>query len=82
MGIKEIKDSFNLVANPDASARKALLGYKTQGSTQYQILMFWGSWADGTAFEIKSDLIRPNADPVLMARTTAAQLLQSKGIER
>lgn len=82
MGIRELRDSFNLVANPDAAASKALLGYKTQGSTQYQILTFQGTWSDGGTFEIKSDLIRPNGDPVLEARKTAAQLLSTKGIQR
>lgn len=82
MGVKELKDSFNLVANPDASAGKAFLGYKSQGGTQYQILTFQGTWSDGGSFEIKSDLIRPNGDPILMARNTAKALLAQKGISR
>lgn len=82
MGVKEIKDSFNLVANPDAAARKALLDYKVLGGVQYQILTFQGAWSDGAPFDVKSEGIRPNGDPVLMARATAAQLLKTRGIER
>jgi hypothetical protein len=82
MGVKEIKDGFNAVANPDATASRALLDYKTQGGVSYQILTFTGLWSGGAAFEIKSDLIRPNGDPVLMARSTATALLKQNGIER
>ena len=82
MGVREIKDSFNLVANPDATANQAFLDYKTQGNVQYQVLSFKGSWSDGEAFSILSDLIRPNGDPVLVARSTAAQLLERRGISR
>ncbi len=75
MGVKELKDSFNLVAAPEATASKAFLGYKSQGGTQYQILTFQGAWADGEKFEILSNLIRPSGDPIMMARETAAALL-------
>ena len=82
MGVKEIRDSFNLVANPDAAASTALLNYETHGGVQYQVLKFQGSWSDGGAFEIKSEWIRPNGDPILTARKTASALLAQRGISR
>lgn len=78
MGVKELKDSFNLVASPDATARKAFLNYKVQGGVQYQLLTFEGSWSDGEAFEIMSNLVRPNGDPIIAARETASMLLSRR----
>jgi len=78
MGVKELRDTFNLATEPDASARKAFLDYKTQGGVQYQILTFEGSFADGVAFSIKSNLIRPNGDPNMMARETGLLLLSQR----
>lgn len=82
MGVKELRDSFNLVAEPDATVRTALLDYVNQGGTQYQRLTFKGSWLDGTEFETKSDLVRPGGDVIIAARSTATAMLKAKGIER
>lgn len=82
MGVKELRDSFNLVAEPDASARKAFLSYKMLGLTQYQVLTFQGSFADGAPFEVKSTEIRPGGDAIIAARDTAKTLLAQRGIER
>lgn len=82
MGVREIRDSFNLVANPDATANKALLDYETVGGIQYQVLTFEGYSAGGAKFSIRSDRIRPNGDPILMARATAKRALETLGVAR
>lgn len=82
MGVKELRDSFNLVAEPDASASKAFLDYQTWANVQYQVLTFAGSFGDGVGFKISSDRIRPNGDLIIAARNTAKTLLKQRDIER
>lgn len=79
MGTKELRDCFNLAAAPAASCSKALLEYERANDTEWQILYFSGSYADGSGFVIKSDRIRPGGDIMAMARATAERVLQQKG---
>lgn len=78
MGARELRDTFNLTASPTAVCQKALLEYVPGQGTEFQVLYFSGSYADGTGFTIKSDRIRPSGDVNAMARATAEQLLQRK----
>lgn len=78
MGVKELRESFNLTASPDAVCQKALLEYVPGQGTEFQVLFFSGNWSDGTGFTIKSERIRPSADVNQAARATAEQLLQRK----
>lgn len=80
MGARELKISFNEVAAPAATCSLALLEYERAGGTEYQILYFSGTYADGTGFSIKSNRIRPEGDVNAMARATAEQLLARKRV--
>lgn len=78
MGSRELRDTFNETASPDAKCIKALLNYKPQGGVEYQILTFSGNFADGTGFVIQSDLVRPGGDVMLAARAAADRLLAQR----
>ena len=82
MGVRELRDGFNAVSQPDATANAARMSYVQQGGTEWQVLQFTGSWADGSPFTLKSDRLRPGTDVVLAARMAAIQMLQQKGIAR
>lgn len=75
MGVKELREAFNEVAAPAAVCIKALLEYERANDTEWQVLYFSGSYADGAGFSIKSDRIRPSEDVNLAARATAERLL-------
>lgn len=78
-GIKGIRDAFNTVLSSAGSCKVALLDYVRQGGIEFQILSFSGTWADGTAFSIKSNRVNPKGDVIAMASATAQQLLATKG---
>lgn len=80
MSIRAVLDAFNEVAAPTAVGQKALLEYVPGQGTEFQVLYFSGSYADGVGFTIKSDRIRPSGDVNAMARATAEQLLQRKRV--
>lgn len=78
-GVKGIRDAFNLEMGDAGACRVALLDYIRQGGTEWQILDFSGTWADGSPFSIKSDRIPPKGDVQAVAAATAQQLLKTKG---
>lgn len=73
MGVKELRDSFNLVVAGQATCTKALMETLPAGG---QMLYFGGSYADGEGWVIQSKLIPPQADLVAASRETAEALLQ------
>lgn len=80
MGIRDIKQVFNLAADGAATCSKAFLKYERLGnpSQEWQFLEMSGNWADGSAFSIRSDGIPRNGILELAARATAEKLLQMK----
>lgn len=78
MGVKELRDEFNLTTGPAARCVKAFLSYKPSGGMEMQVLHFSGFYADGSEFVIQSDLIRPSGDLLTASRETARALLQRK----
>jgi hypothetical protein len=78
MSVKGLRDAFNEVMGPAGKCQMALLDYVRQGGTEWQILVFSGTYADGSGFSIKSDRLRPVTDVFQAARETAAQLLAQR----
>lgn len=78
MGAKQLREAFNAVAGSTATCHAALLDYVRQNGTDWQILIFHGICADGTAFEVKSDLIPPNGNVEAAARKTAEIMLEQR----
>ena len=78
-GAKGLRDAFNAQMGDLGSCRMALLDYLRQGGTEWQILDFSGTWADGSPFSIKSDRLPPKTDVQAAAAATAQQLLKAKG---
>lgn len=78
MGARELRSAFNEVGGDQAKCIKALLEYERANDTEWQVLYFSGTYADGSTFAIRSDRIRPNSDVNEMARATAARLLEQK----
>ncbi|MFA6267669.1 MAG: hypothetical protein WC670_18375 [Pseudolabrys sp.] len=76
MGVKELREAFNSVASPRFSANVALMDYSRAHDTEWQILTFSGTAADGSAFTIKSDPLRAETDLPEASRVTAGRLLQ------
>lgn len=75
MGAADLREAFNAVAAPRYTASKALLNYERKDDTDFQRLTFSGHAADGTPFEVKSDLLRPGTDVNQAARDTAQRLI-------
>jgi hypothetical protein len=75
MAAADLRDAFNAVSEPRFTCQRALLGYETRDQTQFQRLTFSGTGADGTVFDIRSDLLRPGIDVNLAARVVAQRLL-------
>ena len=75
MGVRELRETFNMVASPAYSCRQAFLGYDQAHDAESQILTFSGTKADGSPFVEKSRKIRPNEDVVSVARETAQKLV-------
>jgi hypothetical protein len=78
LGVAELKQAFNEVAEPAFSAQKAYLSYETKDTIQFQRLKFSGTSQDGTQFEVASDQVRPGGDVLSAARETAQRLLARK----
>lgn len=78
MGVKELREAFNAVAEPTFTAQKAFLDYVQQGGTQYSVITFSGIDDAGTPFEAKSNRIKPKGDVILAARETAQALLTAR----
>ena len=75
MGTKDLVIAFNAAAAPYATCGRAELGYDRSHDTEWQILTFYGTKADGTPFEIKADKVRPGGDIVQATREAAARLV-------
>lgn len=78
MGSRELKQAFNEITSPTATASVALLEYDRKDGDEWQNLFFSGSYADGVGFAIKSDRIRASADVNEAARETGRRLLQQR----
>ena len=78
-GAKGLRDSFNLVLGPAGSCSVALLDYVREDGTEWQLLDFSGTWADGSLFRIQSDMVPPKGDVQAAARATAQRLLDTRG---
>lgn len=78
MGVGELRTAFNSVSEPAFTATLALLDYERKDTTEFQILLFRGTAADGSAFEIKSDKLRPGTDINQAAKETAQRLLDQR----
>lgn len=78
MGVGELRDAFNSVSQPAFTCTLALLDYVRAHDTESQILLFRGMASDGTAFEIKSDPLRRNADLNNAAKEVAQRLLDQR----
>lgn len=78
MGVGELRDAFNSVSQPAFTCTMALLDYVRAHDTESQILLFRGSAADGSAFEIKSDPLRRNTDLNNAAKEVAQRLLDQR----
>lgn len=76
MGVAELREAFNAVAEPTASCNQAFLTYERAHDTEFQRLAFSGRRVDGAEFTIRSDLIRPGAEVLEVARQTAQRLLK------
>lgn len=72
MSVADLKNSFNSVASPTATATKALMETLPGG---IQKLYFSGSYADGEGFVIQSSQIPRNTDLVVASRVVATELL-------
>lgn len=78
MGVAELRDSFNAVAEPRFTAQRATLRYEPKDGIQFQIIEFYGSDAAGAPFSAKSDRLRPETD-VNLAAAAVAQALLDRG---
>lgn len=84
MGSGELRENFNAVSQPAFTCTMALLDYErttdpdTKKTKESQILLFRGTAADGTPFEIKSDPITGGVDLNLAAKAVAQKLLDQR----
>lgn len=82
MGIGELRESFNSVSQPAFTCTLALLDYErgqVDGkNVEWQVLLFRGTSADGTPFEIKSERHPGNIDINAAAKATAQMLLDQR----
>lgn len=78
MGVGELRESFNSVSQPAFVCTLALLDYERAHDSEFQILLFRGTAADGTPFEIKSNRLRGGTDVNNAAKETAQRLLDQR----
>jgi hypothetical protein len=76
MGVSELREAFNRVAEPRYSAQRAFLGYELVNGAQVQRISFVGSTQAGQPFTATSDPLPMNADPRAAAEQVATNLLQ------
>lgn len=75
MGIKDIVAAFNAISEPGATCDRAKLAYEHSHDTEWQILTFYGTKADGMPFEIRADPVRPGDNILQAARETATRFV-------
>lgn len=84
MGIGELRAAFNGICQPAFNCTLVLLDYEretdpaTHKIKEWQILLFRGTAADGTPFEIKSDRHPGDIDINTAAKETAQKLLDQR----
>lgn len=79
MGIGELRQAFNDICQPAFTCTLALLDYERgDNNTESQILLFRGTAADGTPFEIKSAPLSGDIDLNGAAKTVAQKLLDQR----
>lgn len=79
MGIGELRTAFNEICQPAFTCTLALLDYEREqlnGKTvEWQVLLFRGTSADDTPFEIKSERHSGDIDLNAAAKAVAQKLL-------
>lgn len=75
MAVADLRDAFNSISEPRFTCQRATLAYESRDATQFQRLHFSGTGADNLAFEIQSDLLRPDTDVNMASRAVAQRLL-------
>src|SRR5882724_9916374 len=70
MGASDLRSAFNSAA-PGYSCTMALMDYHQHSGSEWQRLTFCGTKPDGTAFEVKSDLLPPETHLETAARAVA-----------
>lgn len=75
MGVSELRDAFNAVAQPFYTAQNAYLSYEYAHDVQYQRLTFTGVDRAGAPFTCKSDPLRPETHLVQAATDLARNLI-------
>lgn len=76
MGVKEIRDAFNLAAGPRFSCSRVFLNMHRADGGEFQMLTIPVIDASGGGeFEVKSDMLSASVDPVTAARDLAAKVL-------
>ena len=75
MGVKDLRDAFNVAAAGAFTCTLATLGYEQAHDVEWQRLTFSGTAADGSPFSTQSELLRPKTDVVQAARATALALV-------
>lgn len=75
MGAADLRTAFNSVTGAKFSCAQATMGYEQANGIQWQRLVFSGTSADGTPFEVRSDRLRPETDLVAAAKGVAQTLL-------
>jgi len=78
MGVAELREAFNGVAEPKATCNLATQGYERADGQEWQVLAFRGTTADGGVFEISSRRLEPRSDLLQAAREAAQQLLDQE----
>ena len=75
MGVADLVSAFNSVTAGKFNCTRATLEYSKANDTEWQILTFYGTDADGVAFVFKADRLRPGGDVIAAARETAQRKL-------
>jgi hypothetical protein len=78
MSAADLLAAFNGAADPAFTATSATLGYERVKDIEYQRLTFAGHKADGSPFEAKSELLRPETNVNDAATAVAQTLLKSQ----
>lgn len=84
MGVGELREAFNSTSQPAFTCTLALLDYErtidpdTKRTKESQILLFRGTAADGSPFEIKSEPLKGGIDLNIAAKAVAQKLLDQR----
>lgn len=78
MGIAEVRNAFNEVAQPIFSCTKALMRNEPDAGVEWQVITFYGTANDGAPFEVASTRHHPGDDPNAVAAETAKSFLNTQ----